>query len=614
MSFSAGSWELTLNGPLAIAATALLVLALAWSLAGAWRRLAGRSKTRWLAVAVLNVVAAACLLLLLTPATIEQEADNTVTLVTEGGANRSGPVIGQAFVLPGGQGDGQGLFDPAQLPLRDPSIGRIDVRGHGLDVKAWRSLPDRLTVNFDPPPLEAAVEIAWDREIPVGAPFDVTGRWHSNGKPASVRLVDPVGLVADETRVSPGERFSLAARPRAAGVTEYRLEVESAAGAIVDEPIGVAVFGGQALRTTIIQSAPSFETRQLSNWAADLGSAVTVISGISRDRTISQGVNLDTGETPELSPGMLARQDLVVIDGRALAALPGVHQDWLEEAVVGGLGLLVVADADLAGAMDSLGDKLLSGFTLVPNEANTNEAIPVWEGMSAPGPISTAALDLSASDGVILVASESGRPLDLARPLGLGRVAVSILRERHGWRTSGAVDVFSSYWANLMREVARPDNTTRLRAPASDAFYSAGQRDLVCAEHVRGPVTARIVPPARSGMPATEWPLTTDALGSAIACAPWWPDAHGWHEVQLLDGNRVVLDRQYRRVLAPDEWLGERRYRRQQATLERAAANQSGPEALRTILRSPLKPFWPWLLFVLSASALWLERKMDFEG
>jgi hypothetical protein len=614
MSFSAGSWELTLHGPLVIAATALLVLALVWSLAGAWRRLAGRSKTRWLAVAVLNVVATACLLLLLAPATIEQEADNTVTLITEGDATHFGLVNGQTYVLPGGQGDGQGLFDPAQLPLRDPSIGRIDVRGHGLDVEAWRSLPDRLVVRFDPPPLEAAVEITWDREIPVGLPFGVTGRWRSNGGPASVRLVDPMGLVADETRVSPGERFSLAARPRAAGVTEYRLEAVSTGTVIVDEPIGVAVFGGQALRITIIQSAPSFETRQLSNWAADLGSAVTVISGISRDHAISQGVNLNAGESLELSPGMLARQDLVVIDGRALAAMPAVQQDWLEEAVRSGLGLLVMADADLAGAMDSLNDNLLAGFTLVPNQAGPNEAVPVWEGMSAPGPMPTAALDLSASDGVILVTGESGRPLDVARPLGMGRVAVSVLRERHGWQTSAATDVFSSYWARLMREVARPDHTARLRAPASDSLESTGQRGLVCAERVRGPVMARIVPPARSGTQATEWPLASDALGSAIACALWWPDTQGWHEIQLLDDNGVVLDRQYRRVLAPGEWLGERRHRRQQATLVRTAANVSGQEALHTSLRTPLKPFWPWLLFVLSAGALWLERKIDFDG
>lgn len=614
MSLAAGSWELTLDGPLVIAAAALLALALAYSLAGAWRRLAGRSKTRWLAVAVLNLVAAASLLMLLAPPTIEKEADNTITLITEGDESRSGPLNGQLFVLPGGQGDGQGLFDPAQLPLRDPSIGRIDVRGHGLDVEAWRGLPDRLSVSFEPPLLEAAVDIAWDREIPVGEPFGVSGRWRSNGGPADVRLVDPLGLVADETRASPGDPFRLAARPRAAGIVEYRLEVESTGGVVVDEPIGVAVVGGQALRITIIQSAPSFETRQLTNWAADLGSAVTVISGISRDRSISQGVNLDTGEPMELSPDMLARQDLVVIGGRALAALPGVHRGWLEDAVRGGLGLLVMADADLVGVMDSLADNLLSGFTLATRQADRNEAVPVWLGMSSPGPMPTAALDLSASDSITLVSGESGRPLDVARPLGLGRVAVSILRERHGWQTSGAVDVFSSYWANLMREVARPGNTPRLRAEAGDVLDTTGQRGLVCAEHVEEPLTARILPPKRSGAPASEWPLSSDALGSATACVFWWPDTHGWHEIQLLDGDGAVLDRRYRRILAPGEWLGERRHRRQQATLDRAAAKVAGQQALHAVLLSPLESFWPWLLFVLSASALWLERKTDFEG
>ena len=44
----------------------------------------------------------------------------------------------------------------------------------------------------------------------------------------------------------------------------------------------------------IKQSSPSFETRQLKSWAAEQGSMVVVQTHISKDKTITQKININS--------------------------------------------------------------------------------------------------------------------------------------------------------------------------------------------------------------------------------------------------------------------------------------------------------------------------------
>jgi hypothetical protein len=54
-------------------------------------------------------------------------------------------------------------------------------------------------------------------------------------------------------------------------------------------------------------------------------------------------------------------------------------------------------------------------------------------------------------------------------------------------------------------------------------------------------------------------------------------------------------------------------HRRSKATLERAAYSGVEPPASgETRVYEPIGLFWLWLTLVLSATFLWLERKLDF--
>jgi hypothetical protein len=109
----------------------------------------------------------------------------------------------------------------------------------------------------------------------------------------------------------------------------------------------------------IWQSAPSFETQQLSRWAADTGAQLLVRTQISRDRFLNQRINLSGDIAISLSPSLLATVDMIVLDGRQWLALGSADRSSLLTAVSEGLGLLVLMDAELGQAMvndPSIGD------------------------------------------------------------------------------------------------------------------------------------------------------------------------------------------------------------------------------------------------------------------
>jgi hypothetical protein len=99
--------------------------------------------------------------------------------------------------------------------------------------------------------------------------------------------------------------------------------------------------------------------------------------------------------------------------------------------------------------------------------------------------------------------------------------------------------------------------------------------------------------------------------GGPQRCAVFWPWLPGWHRASLFTpGNDAALSETFFYVFADDEWQSHRRYARQQATLRRAAA--PGTDALLPTRTVPevISPLWPWLVLMLSASLLWLERRL----
>lgn len=607
-------WGWAVQGVSTWLAVLAVLLAAGVSTLGATRRLLSRQRARWFAVVTLTLLATAALLAVVAPPTVQRQASEAAVLVTPGARGDALPAAQRVFTLPGAPerrgAQSRPLLDPAQLDLQTPALSSLRIVGHGLDASTWRRVPDRLTITFTPPPLLGLVDPHWPRVLQPGATLNVVATaWAPVASSrVVVRLLDPAGVVRDEQSVAHGQSFQLSDVPTAPGEWEYRLQLQvSGEAETLEEPVGLSVASGPLPRFLVVQSAPSFETRQFKNWAADRGAQGVLFTRISRDRSLAEWVNLPTENNHSLTPSLLAATDLALVDGRSLAEFDPDQRAQLLDAVSAGMGLLILADSDLAQWLDNAPPPPFDAWTLSADSHLPPDAIARFPGADEDEPLPRLPYRLQGIAVQPLLNDERGLPLSSQRPWGQGRVAVSVLRDRHRWLTRGDTARFSRYWSWLSSELARRPSTPLTMPPQADVVPRPGQRTWLCVvadraatAHLLDPVTAEEV----------DLVAVQDRSGASRWCAATWPKHTGWHRVQWQDavtGNDLAG--QWFRVYEQDDWTADRDWQRQQDTVARAAQTPSPPAAERW--REPVPPLWPLVLFGLCASLLWWERRRD---
>lgn len=613
LNSAAASFQWGLESPLEIGAALLLSAVFLGSVYAAWQRVGSKSRVHWASVAVLNAAACLAILALLAPPVLLRPASDSVILVTEGAPSAPGAGA-KAYVAPdaGDYGGGPAyLLDAGQLPLREPALGTLTVMGHGLETMQWQHFPDDLAIRFAPPPLSGLVATTWPRSLLQGEPLIVTGRYLEDlsATATAIELLDPAGVAVAAHDLLSGEAFELITHPKAPGLLEYRLRVLGSDGELHTEPVPAYVRPGERPVLYVLQSAPSFETRQLRNWAGDSGATVVTDTEITRGRELRQLVNADQLADDRLSPTLLGITGLAVVDGRAWAGLDAGRRAWFETAVREGMGLLILADGDLAAYLDD-NDALLQGFGLAERERDQDGYVPVWAGSESQQRLPLLGMELVHRDGAALTRVESGEVIEAYRNFGLGRVAISVLRERHRWLTSGEEATYTAYWARLMGRLGRPGRLPYLLPPADDTWPRPHRRSRLCAMAGDTEVSFDVAP--LQGGPVLKLKSAAPSVGGPRRCSEFWPRQPGWHRVRLYVGDAGEWRSEaYFYVFGEHQWRTHWRYSRQQATLRRASTIAADQAAMTRTARVDIEPLWPWLVFMISAGLLWIERRLN---
>ncbi len=643
LSFGTVHWSLS---TVALAASVIWVLGQLLVMAMAWSRRRHCSVWRRWWVLGLNTWVTGVVLLLIAPPQLPDPHVGSVTLITEGatdlpadntGYRLAGVSLEAAETLPL-------LHTPGQMLLRQPGTSQVQLVGHGLSAADWATLPSDLTLQWTPPELHGLTDLEWPTVLTVGDELRVSGllRWDGGQSPLNLSLIDVSGRSVDTQTVLPGERFSLQALPPVVGPVEYAVQVLKDDVLLNSEPIASFVRASEPPRIMIWQSAPSFDTQQLSRWATDTGAQLLVRTQISRDRFLSQRINLSGDIAISLAPSLLATVDMMVLDGRQWLALGSADRSSLLTAVSEGLGLLVLMDAALGQAMvndPSIGD--VFGVALSPDvespdaespdikspdiKSPDNAAIersPLQRGQLVtstplpPVPVSPWSMTLTGGAQTLTI-DDRGEVLEAWRQQGLGRVAVSRLRDRFRWATSGAETAFSRYWSNLLATVARPSVTARLQPLSTPTDLRPFERLQICADNPKQqPLSVNFAAlslsstSSSSSVPSAPVPLIAPTTGGSVACGFLWTAESGWHALTLLDGEGSAIEQLNVRVWGGDEHQPDRFARRQRATREAIQRSQSISQQRKGDEFAPINPWWLWGALLAGIVPLWLERRL----
>lgn len=625
----------------------ILIISFVLTIGLSYRRLAHhhlpkRRFARLALVTLFNGLAIVSLIFLLSESYIKTATVSRATLITQGAA----PVLDglpsedPVFVLDSAKETlsvlqrNQGTHSVTVIQQAEqilgaiPQLQQLHVIGDGLSPQQWQTLnlhrtpqQNALDIRFRPsPPRLGLIDMHWRHALILGQVQQLKGRLQLDQQRLDelqganlqerifeLQLLDPAGDVINRVRLQNNDAFQFRFAPKRLGVWQYQLKLFSPVGQseLLTENVAFEVKDAKRPTVLIKQSAPSFETRHLQNWAASLGSAVTIETQISKFKTITQYLNRPLDENSQSdsvldSSARLKTYDWLLIDGRGLLNLSAPQGDNLNQALAQGLGVLVVVDTQLlqtTALPELLADFSISSTDKAPNRASTVH----WAGRQTEQPLPHISATIQAEDSDILVTDNRANPLVMAKNLGLGKVAISLINQTHQWRTTAQLSLYSHYWQYLITHLARADSGAYWLAQQDSSLFTVEQPQPLCARVNQTAVSASYGALLQRQTPLV---LQPDIINNHQACTRVFISQPGWYQSRLQQGEQREKSHFY--VYDKQDWSAWQQTLKYQASRDAVetsvqARPQSTPQALSKWL------FWG--CFILACSFLWLERK-----
>ena len=524
--------------------------------------------------------------------------------------------------------------EPEDMIWAEPTLQHLVVIGDGMTMQQWQRFKQRKGSN-DPAisvtlkkgsAVTGLVSMRWQRQLNRGqwqrvsgvlqvAPAEAIGNLQQTIY--HVYLKDPAGQVVAQQAVRDGETFELLVNVKTEGLWQYQLALAKASDdiTVVEENLAFEVTRPSLAKLLIRQSAPSFETRHVKNWAVEQGAQVTVETQISKNRYISQHANYPQEDRSDEKTAQvdsfdtlstLDQYDLLIIDARGLMKLSQHQQDNLAVAVKRGLGVLVIGDStlftenNLPGVLNQF--RISHGSTI-----ESDQSLLSWQFDQAGEPLNVIAADIPASSGFSLVKGAEGRVIVPGIHWGLGKVAISLTNQTYQWRTAGQRQLYSRYWQFLFESLARQSLAPYL-LPVENDHLNIARQPLPSCFSVNENLYSRLADYAlryegTEGKPVALIPLV-DEVNQNMACGVIYPASSGWQRITLSANEETLSHSLY--VYNESDWPAWQQQRKHSAGKRMQNAMQAG---LTQTYWTEIS-LWPlWWGLLLMCSLLWIERK-----
>lgn len=503
------------------------------------------------------------------------------------------------------------------------NIQHIHIIGSGLSAQQWQDLEvllgDRLSssnVTFLPAePTLGLVDVTWQKQRVEGQFIQLSGQLtgvetQPNGI-YELSLIDPIGEVVQVLRLKAQEDFNFNFAAKSVGQWVYRLQLKQANQSTpsITEPVAFNVSPAPLVKVLIKQASPNFETRQLTNWASEFNTKMTVLTKISKNKDIRQNYNFTAQELAELNTPLnknsLNNFDLLLIDGRSLLTLSSEQMQDLEAAVKSGLGLYIMLDQSLIDAWPSLSLGWLPKIAIKPLNIATYSAIPQWQNSKIEQSIALVKAELSVRQDDILVTSHLAQPLVSNTSLGMGQVAISLISNTYSWQTAGYNSEYSHYWQHILSHLSRPQTQAYWLEPSETQLEFVQQRYQACLiANLNDKTLSHSVNNQQQALLAIP-----KAFQSEQSCVTTWLTLSGWQDLHIStdkdNENKVSTSSIY--AYAETDWQAYKHAQNIKLTQQKIVKLTGS--AVNQTQYQDLPKAWFWWCLVIAGSLLWLERK-----
>jgi len=517
------------------------------------------------------------------------------------------------------------LKTPDQVLIKHPNLSKLTLLGDGLNQYQWDRFPN-LKINYTPPEkIEGIINPRWDSKIELGERANFTGQLQTNSSGIyQVKIIDPAGELVAQEKLLNGEYVKLSINPKMTGIHQYLVLLNNSKDQLIERnTINLEVNTADTAKILVIQSAPSFETKQLQNWAAENGSQFSIRTRISKDKYITRSSNipsnhLDLINYKRLSSEVFQYFDLAIIDGRELTSLNDSDLEQLIRSIEKGLGVLILVDHDLVSVNKDQQTKILENFKITPL---TQEAkiIPYFvNNDQITGPITEQFISLSAASVLSnsvnttrsLILSSKGVPIAVSQAKELGRVGVSLLHSTHQLVTSGYHSDYTLLWQHLIENTARKKQRSAIMFEKSADLLLENSLTQLCYIKANSSekLTSHLLILDEKATYQQELMINENALIRDRACGSFWAKSAGWYQI-FKPGAKKPLEKLY--ISPKNSWLAHQQYKKITASLTKQAQQISNLNNLEEKHTTPINQWLFWWLFFICASLIWLERKFS---
>jgi len=231
------------------------------------------------------------------------------------------------------------------------SINHLTILGDGVEPYDLWQYQNRSVSYLGGDLPHGIIDITYNQENLIGEHIRIAGKF--NKVTASHRIVledgnsqslDSVELNADKTQF-----FELSTPLKALGKFVYQLVEKDTLGDVISkEPVPFTVSDKGNIKVLLVNSFPTFETKYLKNYLAEMGHQVVVRSQITRGRYKFEYFNTKKIPIYRLGEKEVEDFDLFIIDGDSFRNLSQNSWKSIEKATQNsGLGLLVQLESNM---------------------------------------------------------------------------------------------------------------------------------------------------------------------------------------------------------------------------------------------------------------------------
>ncbi len=574
-----------------------------------------RRSRSWLAARIAaSIVATIALVFMIIPVHIKKErppaGEKILVLLTKGfdkdsvsqflSANKNSVVYAEENASKPSSGfTATTIGHVAQIKVADKNAQAIHLFGEGLLEEELKQLNAPMFV-FHPGKTPGGIQsIYWNKTIKLGEKWMVQGTYFNSLSSPQKLFLNGFSTRLDSVVVPPNSRrtFHLTTIPRLTGKAVYSLMSANGRHTLVNEPLPFVVENTQPLKVLLLASSPDFENKFLKNWLAENGYKVAARTAISKNKFVREYLNLPPIAIDNINHALLVQFDVLITDARELSTFGRSVLVALENSIDKGLGLAVTADSALpASAFFSRYFKVvqLQGQAAKTTRIESADSYFTFPEISAGHPM----FIRSQAGTQPLFYNQQNQPIVTATVYGQGKMLATTLVNTFEWKLGGNNDAYQQYWSAVLTAAARPVN--QKESWSVDPFMP----------FVNKPVTVQVFNAADSipvaQVEATHIFLKQDDDLPVYWSGTFWPVDAGWQSFVNTDGTiqswYAFDDGDYKTIQSIQKTNAT-------AKFQLSFSNQIQKASEPVIVKTVFPPFWFFLLFLLSAAFLWIEKK-----